>query len=271
MIEETRAYQAMSAQELTGAIQQALVEANEARRIGTGNMHGLLSSKILMEISCALVGVTQLASRVPANEEVKALNRTMEGLIQMNEDLRTRLEKLENRRFQPGAGSQQPAADTQPQVVKEGSRKRTRSSPEEAIERKRGMVRGKRRTHRIVSSSSTTPEEMEIDEAPKPQRTVTEKPKPTRADFMKSREVPPTQEVAVFDDTAIRETEAQRKGKRSKKKKKNLGRGELELFSLTLPEIRPPVRIEFPLPLLATDRGQREELWCRRGWTSGGG
>lgn len=58
VIEETRAYQAMSAQELTRAIQQALVEANEARKIGTGNMHGLLSGKILVGISCALVGVT---------------------------------------------------------------------------------------------------------------------------------------------------------------------------------------------------------------------
>lgn len=107
--------------------------------------------------------------------------------------------------------------------MKEGSRKRTRSSPEEAIERKKGTVRGKRRTHRIVSSSPTTSEGMEIDEAPKPQRTVAERPKPTRADFMKIREVPPAQEVAVFDDTAIREAEAQRKGKK-KKKKKNPGR-----------------------------------------------
>lgn len=53
-----------------------------------------------------------MASRVPANEEVKALNKTVEGLIRMNEDLRTRLEKLENRGSQPGVGSQQPAADT---------------------------------------------------------------------------------------------------------------------------------------------------------------
>lgn len=99
----------ISAQELTGTIQQALMEANEARRIGIGHIHGTLSGKILMGICCALIDVTQLASRVPADEEVKALKKTVE----------------------------QPAACSQPQLVKEGTRKRTCSSPEEVVERKR--------------------------------------------------------------------------------------------------------------------------------------
>lgn len=137
VLEETRAYRVISAQELTGTTQQALMEANEARRIGIGHIHGTLSGKILMGICCALIDVTQLASRVPADEEVKALKKTVETFVQVNADLRTRLEKLENRGPQPVVDNQQPAACSQPQLVKEGTRKRTCSSPEEVVERKR--------------------------------------------------------------------------------------------------------------------------------------
>lgn len=87
--EETRAFRAMYAPELAGAIQRLLaVDANEARRIGSGHIHGVLSGRILVGISCALVGVGHLASRVPANEEIESLKKTVDALVRVNVDLK---------------------------------------------------------------------------------------------------------------------------------------------------------------------------------------
>lgn len=239
--EETRAYRAMPAQELARSIQRLLVEANEARRIGTSHIQGPLSGKMLFRICCAMVGVGQLASRVPADEEVKSLKTTVDAFVRVNVELRKRLEQLEAREAQPApAPAPVPASD-------EG-RKRPRplSSPEKTSGEKDAGASRRRRVARIESSLSSAPEErMEAEkEGPKPQRTAAERPEPMRADFQKSREVPSAQKIPVFDDTAIREAEKKKKGK--KKKKKNPERGEMELFSPTLPELPPPVSKEDP-------------------------
>lgn len=110
------------------------------------------------------MGISQLASRVPENEKVKALRKTFDALVKINVDLRRRLERLKVQGVQPA-----------PTMEEGRKRLRPHSSSEETNER--DVYATRKRVARIESSSSSPEERMEMDEMDlKPQRTISERP-----------------------------------------------------------------------------------------------
>lgn len=97
----------------------------------------------------------------------------MDALSRINEDLRKRIEQLEDKKMCPQ------------------SRKRAHSSPKKVSEPGIGTGRNKRLAT-TLSSSFSSPEKTTIMEPPKPQWTQAERPESRQNDERKERMVIPT-------------------------------------------------------------------------------
>lgn len=160
-------------------------------------MLGALSLRIFHGINYALIRVSQLASRVTSDDELRLIEERLEAMDCSNAELKTRVAELERCTSHRRAAPEMEEMDVIPTIAE---RMRPRSSPEDpacAGESKSSLVRARKRREPLLEAPTLDP----MAVPPKPRRIPAD-----LSEFLRDKSLPPKAPLiaaALKGDTEI--------------------------------------------------------------------